>query len=100
MAERRTKGYPGRERLNDANMRFRAALAQLHREGQRDPNTAAKLLPLIDEAVQTLERLTTAATVAAGNSARWKVSAVVEVERAMQIVKPGYKPQMPRVDRR
>lgn len=100
MTERRAKGYPGRDRLNDANMRFRAALAQLHREGQRDPDTAGKLLPLVDEAVQTLERLALCAVEAAGNSARWKASAAAEAERALQIVKPGYKPRMPRPDLR
>lgn len=100
MTDRRIKGYPGREELNEANMRFRAALTQLHREGVRDPKTAAKLLPLVEEAVQVLERLTTDALVAAGNSERWRAAAAAEAAKAVAVLKPGRKAKLPRLDRR
>ncbi|MFH8471976.1 hypothetical protein [Streptomyces sp. NPDC018000] len=77
---RRTRGYPGREELDAVNMRFRRALARLAREGTKDPATAAKLAPIIAEAVRTLERLTAKATEAEGNSARNR--AAMEREQA------------------
>ncbi|MBT2397231.1 hypothetical protein [Streptomyces sp. ISL-100] len=66
---RRHRGYPGREQLDAVNMRFRRAVARLAREGAKDPATAAKLAPIIAEAVEALERLTAQASQAEGSSA-------------------------------
>lgn len=71
---RRSRGYAGRDQLDAANMRFRKAVARLAREGDKDPDTAAKLPPIIAEAVQTLDRLATAAIEAEGNSARHRAA--------------------------
>ncbi|SFD61783.1 hypothetical protein [Streptomyces aidingensis] len=68
---RRSRGYPGRDRLDAASMRFRRAVARLHREGQRsDPQTAAKLGPIVAEAEAVLLRLAERAEKAENESAR------------------------------
>jgi septal ring factor EnvC (AmiA/AmiB activator) len=64
------RGYPGRNSLDAASNRFRRALARLAREGRTDPETAAKLPPILAEAVETLDRLAAAASKAEGESAR------------------------------
>jgi hypothetical protein len=61
-------------------MRFRRAIARLAREGRTDPDTAAKLPPIVAEAVQTLDRLAAAASEAEGQSARNR--AAMEREQA------------------
>ncbi|MFG2671165.1 hypothetical protein [Streptomyces sp. NPDC048445] len=82
---RRTRGYPGRDQLDAANMRFRKAVARLAREGARDPATAVKLPPIIAEAVQTLDRLTAEAADAEGNSERHRVALAAEAEKLARL---------------
>lgn len=69
---RRAAGYPGRDRLDAANMRFRRAVARLHREGVRhqDAETAAKVGPIVARAEAVLRELAAEAEQAADNSAR------------------------------
>ncbi|NED35572.1 hypothetical protein [Streptomyces sp. SID8499] len=68
-------GYPGRDRLDEANRHFRRALARLAREGRRhDPTLLAEVERIATEAAGTLDRLTTAAFKAEGNSARHRTA--------------------------
>jgi hypothetical protein len=68
---RRSSGYPGRDQLDAASMQFRRAVARLYREGERgDPETAAKLKPIIERAVWSLEALAGEAERAEQDSAR------------------------------
>ncbi|MFE0727064.1 hypothetical protein ACFW2X_02215 [Streptomyces antibioticus] len=70
-----SSGYPGRDRLDDANRQFRRALARLAREGRRhDPDLLAEVERIAAEAADTLDRLTQAATTAEGNSARHRAA--------------------------
>ncbi|MGY3202670.1 hypothetical protein [Streptomyces sp. TE5632] len=74
-------GYPGRDRLDDANRGFRRALASLAREGRRhDP----ELLPMVEriatEAAGHLERLAKDATEAEGKSTRHRAALAREQE--------------------
>ncbi|MEU3730293.1 hypothetical protein AB0E81_12900 [Streptomyces sp. NPDC033538] len=68
-------GYPGRDRLDDANRRFRRALARLAREGRRhDPDLLAEVERIAAEAAGTLDRLATVAVKAEGNSGRHRAA--------------------------
>ncbi|MGC5007447.1 hypothetical protein [Streptomyces sp. DT203] len=82
---RRTRGYPGRDQLDAANMRFRKAVARLAREGTKDPATATKLPLIVAEAVQMLDRLTAAAIEAEGNSERHRAALAAEAEKLAQL---------------
>lgn len=67
---RKAKGYPGRDQLDQASMRLRRAVARLHREGQLDPETAAKLGPIVGAAARSWDELAREAEKAADGSKR------------------------------
>ncbi|MFE4409078.1 hypothetical protein [Streptomyces sp. NPDC056821] len=68
-------GYPGRDRLDDANRQFRRALARLAKEGRRhDHALLGEVERIAAEAAGTLDRLTRAAIEAEGNSARHRAA--------------------------
>ena len=57
-----TSGYPGRDRLDDANRQFRRALARLAKEGRRhDHALLCEVERIAAEAAVILDRLTRAA---------------------------------------
>ncbi|MFD3525059.1 hypothetical protein [Streptomyces sp. NPDC058653] len=61
----------GRAELDAAWARFRRGMVRLAREGRRsDPETLAKLGPIVAEATQVLDRLAGEANAAVGSSAR------------------------------
>lgn len=64
-------GYPGRPELDAANMRFRRALARLHKEAARhDPELLPALTEIVGEATEHLLRLAGDAEAAEQGSAR------------------------------
>jgi hypothetical protein len=93
---RRSAGYPGRDELDRASDAFRRAVAALSREAKYDEKVPEQLAGIIGRAVQSLEELATEATVAAGNSARWKSALSKEMAKVVQLTKPGAKPRRPR----
>ncbi|TDT95336.1 hypothetical protein EDD99_7161 [Streptomyces sp. 846.5] len=70
LSPRSHKGYPGRAQLDRSNMRMRKAFARLAREGLRDPETAAKIAPIVQAAAEQMDRLAVEADRAADNSLR------------------------------
>ena len=86
-------GYPGRPELDAANMRFRRALARLHKEGARhDPKLLADLEAIVGEAVEHLLRLAHDAEAAEDNSQR-HVKAVEVAEDGLRrsLAKAGHR---------
>lgn len=68
-------GYPGRDRLDEANRLFRRALARTAREGRRhDHALLAEVERIAAEAAGALDRLTRAAIEAEGNSSRHRAA--------------------------
>ncbi|MFI1422746.1 hypothetical protein ACH4VX_33210 [Streptomyces sp. NPDC020731] len=68
-------GYPGRDQLDDANRRFRRALARLAREGRRhDSELLAEVARIAAEAADILDRLAKDATEVEGKSARHRAA--------------------------
>ncbi|MCP3769503.1 hypothetical protein [Streptomyces sp. MAR25Y5] len=79
--EQQPSGYPGRDRLDNANRGFRRALARLAREGRRhDPELLPEVERIATEAADHLERLAKDATEAEGNSARHRAALAREQE--------------------
>lgn len=74
--------YPGRPELDAANMRFRRALARLHREASRhDPDLTPRLAAIVGEATEHLLRLAADAEAAEDGSARHRAALKAEEEK-------------------
>ena len=93
---RKAKGYPGRDQLDQASMRFRRAVTRLHREGLKDPVTAAKLGPIITEAVAALDSLAQRAQKAENESARNRAMLAREQEKLERVLRKGARQGSPR----
>ena len=74
--------YPGRPALDEANMRFRRALARLYREGARhDPTLIPQLEAVVREATKRLTTLAAKAEQAEGTSARHRAALKKEEDK-------------------
>lgn len=72
---RTVPNYPGRPALDEANMRFRRALARLYREGTRhDPSLIPQLEAVVSEATKRLTTLAVKAEKAEDGSARHRAT--------------------------
>lgn len=82
--------YPGREQLDNANMRFRRAVARLHREaGRHDPKLMPEVERIVAEAAETLGRLATDAEAAENTSARHQRALKAQEDRLRAQLRPA-----------
>ncbi|MEV7427005.1 hypothetical protein [Streptomyces sp. NPDC091212] len=88
--ERGGKGRPieGRAELDAAWARFRRGMVRLAREGHRsDPQTLAKLTPIVAEATSSLNRLADELQAAEDASARNRRLLAVEEQRLGKVLR-------------
>ncbi|MEU3413745.1 hypothetical protein ABZ760_21160 [Streptomyces sp. NPDC006658] len=82
--------YPGRDQLDAANMRFRRALARLHREGVRhDPDLLPELERIVREAAETLGRLAADAEAAENTSQRHQAALKAQEDKIRAKLRPA-----------
>lgn len=83
----RGRSYPGRPELDAANMRFRRALARLHKEGVRhDPTLLPRLASIVGEATEHLLRLAGDAEAAENTSERHRKALAAEQAKARRLL--------------
>ena len=92
--------YPGRPELDAANMRFRRALARLHREaGRHDPALMPQLAAIVGEATEHILRLAHDAEAAENTSERHRKALAVEQEKLLRNLRKGARQGNPRMAR-
>ncbi|MEU8891140.1 hypothetical protein [Streptomyces sp. NPDC048442] len=90
--------YPGRPELDAANMRFRRALARLHKEAVRhDPALMPQLAAVIGEATEHLLRLARDAEAAESTSERHRKGLAAEEEKLRRVLRKGARQGNPRM---
>lgn len=82
-----SRGYPGRERLDAAEQRFRARLRAVAREAVTDEEMQRPLAELIDAAVRDLEQLAEVADRALAAGGRHQVRIRAEIKKAEQLAR-------------
>ncbi|MGW1363510.1 hypothetical protein ACWCQP_39600 [Streptomyces chartreusis] len=86
----RKPGYPGREQLDTANMRFRRAVSRLHREaGRHDPKLMPEVARIVNEAAETLGRLAADAEAAENTSARHQAALKAQEDKLRAQLRPA-----------
>ncbi|MCX4972182.1 hypothetical protein [Streptomyces sp. NBC_00620] len=89
--------YPGREQLDTANMRFRRALARLHREaGRHDPALMPKLAAIVQNATTQLAALAVEAEKAEDSSTRHRAALKKEEDKVRATLRKGVRRGDPR----
>ncbi|MEV6752378.1 hypothetical protein [Streptomyces sp. NPDC051214] len=82
--------YPGRPALDEANMRFRRALARLYREGTRhDPELLPQLEAVVSEATKRLNTLAAKAEKAEDGSARKRAAVKAQEDTFRATLRKG-----------
>lgn len=82
-----SRGYPGRDRLDAAEQRFRARLKAVAREAITDEPMQAALAELIDAAVRDLEQLAEVADRALAAGGRHQARIRSEIKKAEQLAR-------------
>ncbi|MEU1117810.1 MULTISPECIES: hypothetical protein [unclassified Streptomyces] len=82
--------YPGRPALDEANMRFRRALARLYREGARhDPSLIPQLEAVVSEATKRLTTLAVKAEKAEDGSVRHRAALKAQEDKLRATLRKG-----------